>query len=281
MKPPGSTVQHTIKAFENGRSEPREDELVVEEPLEIRVLAFSENRLQCHPVAVTMRTPGHDFDLVGGFLLTEGVIRSREDLRQLSYCQNPADSQQYNVINAYLNHGVAFDPQRLSRHVFTSSSCGICGKASLDSIRMVCGRLPDSRLRLSHRYFYSLPERLRRAQSLFAHTGGLHASALFDADQNLVLLREDVGRHNALDKLIGALTLEQQLPARDMVLMVSGRASFELLQKAIIAGIATFVAIGAPSHLAVELAREYGMTLIGFLRQDRFNIYSAAERVKD
>ncbi len=265
----------------------RVDELVTEEPMEVRVVAWRDGRWVPHPVTVTMRTPGDDFELAAGFLFTEGVVTDPHMIAHITYCTNPlaycTDSdqlQKYNIVTVYLHRDVVFDAGRLSRHVYTTSSCGICGKASLELVRTVCDRRPVGAMQLSPDYFHSLPQALDRAQSLFHRTGGLHAAALFDADGQLLLLREDIGRHNAMDKLVGALFLNRRLPASDTVVLVSGRASFELVQKAIMAGIPVMAAVGAPSNLAVELAREYGMTLIGFLREGRFNVYAGHERLR-
>jgi FdhD protein len=260
-----SVVQQPIVAVQSGQHRRQLDTLAVEEPLEIRVGK--------HSIAVTMRTPGHDFELAAGFLYGEGVIAGRQDIQQISYCTPPDQPQQYNIVNVHLAHGVAFDPQRFSRHVYTTSSCGICGKTSLDQVRAALPAKPLARFVPTDDLLVSLPEKLRQAQVIFGKTGGLHAAALFDAQGKLRLLREDVGRHNAVDKLVGALLMDKALPAPDTILMVSGRASFELVQKALMAGIPALAAVGAPTSLAVDLAREFGLTLIGFLRGDRFNLY--------
>jgi FdhD protein len=217
-----------------------------------------------------MRTPGHDFELAAGFLFTEGVVANSADIREIRHCGN---SKNTNVVRVELNPAVKFDPTRLSRHVFTTSSCGVCGKTSLEQVRTV---LPSPIQKISMpsaEMLCALPGKLRPEQTIFSSTGGLHAAALFNLEGKLILLREDVGRHNAMDKLIGALLLENKLPAVNTIMLVSGRASFELVQKAAMAGIPMLAAVGAPSSLAVELAREFGMTLVGFLRDGRFNIY--------
>lgn len=278
---PGSTTRVPVLEVCDGRPRYRDDELATEEPLEVRVLTPSAGRWACHRVAVTLRTPGHDFELAAGFLYSEGVISDRRAIARIAYCTDPDEPQQYNVVNVYLEPGVSFDPERLSRHVYTNSSCGVCGKAALEFIRVVCPRPPVGDFRLSPDFFRSLPEALQSAQRIFARTGGLHASALFDRDGRLILLREDVGRHNAMDKLVGALLLEDRLPASNTVVLVSGRASFELVQKALLAGIPVLAAVGAPSSLAVDVAREFGMTLIGFLREGRFNVYTGPERIQE
>ena len=210
-----------------------------------------------------------------GFLFTEGVIVSREQVAGVHACGSG------NVARVDLHPGVGVDLSRLERHFYTSSSCGVCGKASLEAVR-VCARnrIPESQPVVEAGVIHHLPEALRAAQAVFDRTGGLHASALFDAQGNLLSLREDVGRHNALDKLIGAQFLAGRTPLSEAVLMVSGRASFELVQKAAVAGIPILVAVGAPSSLAVSLAREHGLTVLGFVRQDRFNIYTGPERIR-
>lgn len=262
IKRAGSTTRARVTTVADGKSRAREDVLATEEPLEIRVNG--------HSVAVTMRTPGHDFELAAGFLFTEGAVTSRDQIAQIRYC---ADPQNYNIVTVDLRPGVAFDTARMTRHVFTSSSCGICGKASLDQVRVTCPAVLVPPPPLSADFYLKLPAALQSEQALFEKTGGLHATALFDTAGKLVMLREDVGRHNAMDKLIGARFLQNQLPASNQVVLVSGRASFELVQKAVIAGIPVLASVGAPSSLAVDLAREFGMRLIGFLRDGRYNIY--------
>lgn len=268
-----------ILEVDGERARYRQDEVAIEEPLEIRLFAWRDGAPVRHRIAVTMRTPGNDFELAAGFLLTEGIINEAPAIERISYCTDPGEPQRQNIVNVELSPHVAFDPERLSRHVYTNSSCGICGKASLESVRAVCRRKPTGNMRLAPELLAALPEEQRRAQRIFSRTGGLHASALFDADGRLQLLREDVGRHNAMDKLVGSLLLSNRLPASDTIVLVSGRASFELVQKAAMAGIPALAAVGAPSSLAIELAREFGMTLIGFLRGARFNVYAGAERI--
>jgi FdhD protein len=251
------------------------DMLAVEEPLEVRLGCEVNGKRVHRAVSITMRTPGHDLELAVGFLFTEGVIIVRDQVAGVHACGGG------NVARVDLHAGVAVDLARLERHFYTSSSCGVCGKASLEAVR-VCprNRLLEGRPVVDSTVIHRLPEALRRAQAVFERTGGLHAAALFDAQGNLLCLREDVGRHNALDKLIGAQFLADRLPLWESVLLVSGRASFELVQKAVVAGIPILAAVGAPSSLAVSLAREHGLTVLGFVRQDRFNIYTGAERVR-
>ncbi len=277
---PGRTLPTRIICARNGSVYSRVDELVTEEPLEVRVVYLEAGGERRRSIAVTMRTPGNDFELAAGFLYSEGIITGPESVDRIAYCTDLEGPQMYNVVTVHLRPGVAFDPERLSRNVYTTSSCGVCGKASLELVRTVCPGRPVGDLKLRPELILGLPRALARAQRVFARTGGLHASALFDAGGGLLLVREDVGRHNAMDKVIGALLLAGKLPASNTIVLVSGRASFELVQKAVMAGIPVLAAVGAPSSLAVELAREFGLTLIGFLRGDQFNVYAGAERVE-
>ncbi|MCZ2402605.1 formate dehydrogenase accessory sulfurtransferase FdhD [Paenarthrobacter sp. Z7-10] len=256
----------------------REDALAAEEPLEIRLgqKAFS----------VTMRTPGDDFDLVAGFLVSEGVIWQPEQLVSLRFCAGEDENgrQTFNVVEAQLRPDVALPDTGLERHVYTSSSCGICGTASIDAVRKSSHYLladsadPESS-RIPAELLASLPDRLREQQKLFERTGGVHAAGLFSAAGELLCLREDVGRHNAVDKVVGWALREGRLPLAGTVLQVSGRASFELVQKAALAGIEILAAVSAPSSLAVELAAESGLTLVGFSRGSSLNVYTHPDRV--
>ena len=243
------------------------DELAREEPLEIRVRG--------RPVSVTMRTPGHDHELAAGFLLTESIVSRATDILKVEHCSR---NDEQNVLNVVLAPEVAVDFARLTRHVFASSSCGLCGKATIESVMAQCEPI-TSDVALDAEVFATLPDRLRAAQSTFDRTGGLHAAALFDADGKLIVLREDVGRHNAVDKVIGHCLLRDLIPNRH-VLLVSGRSSFEIVQKSLAARIPIVAAISAPSSLAVEFAKDSRMTLIGFLRGRRMNIYSHPQRVR-
>jgi FdhD protein len=252
----------------------RPDTVAAEEPLEIRLAGT--------PLAVTMRTPGDDFDLVHGFLATEAVIGSADDVAGLRYC-NSVDEEgrnTYNVVDVDLAPGVEAPDTALDRNFYTSSSCGVCGKASIDAIRTRTRfDVAADPVRLPLEVLLALPERLRAAQQVFDKTGGLHAAGLFTAAGELLALREDVGRHNAVDKVIGDAVRGGRLPLAGCVLMVSGRSSFELTQKAAMAGIPVLAAVSAPSSLAVELAREVGLTLVGFLRGDGCNVYTRPERI--
>ena len=252
----------------------RPDTVASEEPLEIR--------LSGTPLAVTMRTPGDDFDLVHGFLATEAVIGSADDIAGLRYCNSVDDEGRntYNVVDVDLAPGVEAPDTALDRNFYTSSSCGVCGKASIDAIRTkTVHDVAADDVRLPLATLLALPDRLRAEQEVFDKTGGLHAAGLFTADGQLVALREDVGRHNAVDKVIGWAVREGRLPLRGHVLLVSGRASFELTQKAWMAGVPLLAAVSAPSTLAAELADEAGMTLVGFLRGPTMNVYAGAQRV--
>lgn len=250
------------------------DELAVEEPLEIRLGTALVGQSIPICVSVTMRTPGHDRELAAGFLFTEGILDTAEQIASVHGCGAG------NIVCVNLRSGISVDLTRLERHFYTSSSCGVCGKTSLDAVR-VCARhrLPVGRPIVEAEVISRLPEALRAAQTVFDRTGGLHAAALFDARGQLKCLREDVGRHNAVDKVIGAQFLAGRTPLLEEVLLVSGRASFELVQKAVVAGIPILAAVGAPSSLAVSLAQEHGLTVLGFVRPDRFNIYTSAERI--
>ena len=281
---PGPTVRRRIWKVRLGAPEvearERLDTLTTEEPLEIRL--HPDGAAEPFPLSVTMRTPGHDFELAAGFLFTEGIVPGREAIGQMEYCVGPLATQQYNTISVRLRPGASLDPQRLTRHFYTTSSCGVCGKASLDALHIQArwpAPDPTAGPRLDPATVAALPDRLREAQGIFDRTGGLHASGLFDARGELRSVREDVGRHNALDKLVGEQLLAGRLPLTDGVLVVSGRASFELVQKAAMAGFPVFVAVGAPSSLAAAAAADSGITLIGFARGTTFNVYTHPQRV--
>jgi FdhD protein len=274
---PGTTVETAIASYDGRAVQQRFDRLATEEPLEIRMRAGTQTRT----VAITMRTPGADFELAAGFLFDEGVLASLGELRGITYCvdRDVAEEQRYNIVNVDL-HGSALPPlDALERHFTMTSACGVCGKANIEALRDR-GLVPvRSGLRIDAALIAALPDRLFAAQRVFATTGGLHAAALFDARGELVAIREDVGRHNALDKLVGWALMNGKLPLDEHIVLFSGRASYELLQKAISAGIAVVCSVSAPSSLAVDLAREFGVTLAGFLRGARFNVYAGAERI--
>jgi FdhD protein len=274
---PGSKTRTRILAVADGDRRARSDYLATEEPLELRLVVGSATAT----VAVTMRTPGADFELAAGFLYGEGVIAGRGDIGRISYCTDPQidAEQQYNIVNVGLTAQALPDLHALERHFMTSSACGVCGKASLDALELRgCPVVPPGPV-LDAAVLPRLPDALRKAQGLFESTGGLHAAGLFTPEGELVALREDVGRHNAVDKLVGWALLDGRLPLHGHLLMVSGRSSYEILQKALVAGIPFVCAVSAPSSLAVSLARRFGMTLVGFLRGERFNVYAGEERL--
>jgi FdhD protein len=267
-----TTRRHRVmQVRSSGEAVWRSDELTAEEPLEIR--------LNDEPISVTMRTPGADFDLAVGFLVTEGIIGAGDEIARMRKCPlAPGASGSYNVVEVTLKHEPAVKPP--TRNFYTSSSCGICGKASIESVRTASRYdVRDDPLTVSPALLATLPVALRDAQKVFARTGGLHAAALFTAAGELVCVREDVGRHNAFDKVIGWAATQRLLPLTSHIILASGRASFELTQKALMAGIPLIAAVSAPSQLAVQLADEAGMTLIGFLRGDQMNVYSGHRRV--
>jgi FdhD protein len=271
------TCQITVTRMHAGRFIEANDQLAIEEPLQIQLLYGSSGNEQTKNIAVTMRTPGCDEELTAGFLFTEGIIRSKGHLIQII-----AGASGENTVLAILKGNHIPSLQNAERNFYVTSSCGVCGKTSIEAVRRDI-EYPASNepLRISSSILYSLPEELRKHQNAYQSTGGLHACALFNDSGNLISLREDVGRHNALDKLIGNALLKQELPLQNNILLLSGRASFELVQKAAIAGIRFIAAIGAPSSLGVQLAEEAGVTLIGFLKSDRFNIYSGPERITE
>jgi FdhD protein len=261
----GSTRVEAV-AVRGGARDTRPETLVVEEPLELR--------LDGEPIAVTMRTPGHDVELAAGFLISEGIVSDFGLVNAIAHCD-----EHENALEIRTEPGAAGVRRPAHRHFFASSSCGICGKATLEALRAWAPGVHGDPLRVDAAVLESLPARLREAQPLFRATGALHAAALFSADGRLLCAREDVGRHNAVDKLIGWAALESRLPLAGSILLASGRLGFEIAQKALVAGIPVLAAISAPSSLAVELARENGMTLVAFLRGDGFNVYAGAERI--
>jgi FdhD protein len=265
-----------IWTFENGQRRRKPDLLAAEEPLEIRLRA-GEKQVT---LAITMRTPGDDYELAAGFLYSEGLLHSRHDVTQMTYCVDDGE-QEYNALRVQLRTDTLPDLPHLERHFFTSSACGVCGSTMLDDLSARnLPPIPPGPV-VTPAFLASLPDLQRKAQDVFENTGGLHAAALFDTSGQLLALREDVGRHNALDKLIGWGLLNDRLPFHDSVLLVSGRASYELLQKAFVAGVPVFCAVSAPSSLAVDVAERFGMTLVGFLRGQRFNVYTGLERVAE
>ena len=262
-----------ITRWEGDRAREDVDTVVVEEPLEIRIHGES--------LTVTMRTPGDDFALAAGLLFAEGIVRGPDEIGAMAYCEDPENPELQNIVNVYLEAGWPQDTEaaRWKRNFLANSSCGLCGKASIEAVRCLAPPLPPSEFRVSVGVIGQLSDRLRAAQRIFAKTGGLHAAGLFDGAGNLLALREDVGRHNAVDKLIGSELLAGRAPLSERILMVSGRTSFEIMQKAAVARIPIVCAVSAPSSLAVQLARDLHMTLIGFLRGDTMNVYAGAERL--
>ena len=280
--PSASSERTTVRRVHGTEATASTDLLAAEQPLELRLAHGPTGQRQQQTLALTMRTPGHDAELAAGFLLSEGIIQIASDLLALAPAPDPRrPEERHNVLLAELAPGVAVDLGRLERHFYTSSSCGVCGKTSIAAVQAVsCPALPPAgNPVVAATVVHALPARQRAAQAVFEQTGGLHAAALFTAGGELLLLREDVGRHNALDKLVGAALLAGQLPLHRHVLLLSGRASFELVQKAAVAGIAVVAAIGAPSSLAVEAADEFGLTLLGFVRHNGFNVYTHAARI--
>jgi FdhD protein len=277
---PGPTARVRVRVVSGETVRDRRDDLATEEPLELRITAGGVTRT----LAVTMRTPGADFELAAGFLSGEGLA-GPGDIASIAYCTDedlPPEAR-YNTVTVRLRREVPPDQPALHRHFLTSSACGVCGTASLDALRSRLGSLSPiagEAAPVSPALLYELPDRLRAAQGIFGKTGGLHAAGLFTLDGTLVALREDVGRHNAVDKLVGWALLDGRLPLTGHILLVSGRTSYEIMQKALAAGVPMVCGVSAPSSLAVDLARDFGMTLVGFLRDHRFNIYATPSRVR-
>ncbi len=278
ISPRKGVAQVRVSLFKKGEGHSKRDFVAVEEPLEIRVELAGDRRV--HAVSVTMRTPVDDFELAAGFLYGEGLISGAEDIHEITYCQGD-EPQTYNVVVVRLRPGAKFDPADLNRNFYMTSSCGVCGKASLEAVEITCAALPNGDLKITPAVLHGIPDRLREGQGLFERTGGIHAAGLFDSDGQIRTLKEDVGRHNAVDKVVGHELLAGRLPLSDGILGVSSRSSFEIMQKALSAGISTVVAVGAPSSLAVDMAKRFNMTLIGFTRDERFNVYSGGFRVAE
>jgi len=269
--PPRSLDLTQVTEWSEGRTRRVQDALAGEEPLEIRV--------GDEALAVTMRTPGHDLDLAAGFLFTEGIIASRDQIASLESPNESAPARNANIVVARLASHVRLDAEMTQRNFFANSSCGVCGKASIDAVRSRLLRPPNAQFRVRDAVLCKLPENLGASQDIFGRTGGLHAAGLFTDRGDLVAAREDIGRHNAVDKVVGWALLKARLPLSDYMLLVSGRCGFEIAQKAIIAGVPVVASVSAPSSLAVQLARELNLTLVGFLRGKRFVIYSGQERI--
>ena len=291
-----ATAETSVERFIGTEVHAAKDLLAVEEPMECQLAFGPSDQRIIKSISVTMRTPGHDFDLAAGFLMTEGVVRDSSDIARISYATgSPSPKEgspeerldpvawpyqpERNIVRVELEPDVSVSLANLQRNFYTTSSCGICGKASLLALRTVCPPRAKNEFRVAAELLYSLVARLRDAQNVFERTGGLHASGLFDGSGRLFSSREDVGRHNAVDKLLGAEFLADRTPLRERLLLLSGRASFELLQKALMGGIPMVVSVGAPSSLAVQVAKDFDITLVGFLRTDHFNVYHGADRI--
>ena len=275
-----------VQKVQGVSSSAEQDLLAVEEPLQLRLSFQSQGARRSKDLSITMRTPGHDVELAAGFLFTEGILQVPDQIVEIQGGGSGKNAKQNrNTVTVRLKRGVKLDWDRLERHFYLSSSCGVCGKASIEALQATgCPPLPSAEPLIDSLVIHRLPQTLRSSQALFDRTGGLHAAALFNSTGKLLSMREDVGRHNALDKLIGAEFLKNRLPLSnrlaDRLLLLSGRTSFELVQKALMAGIPVLAAVGAPSSLAVELALRFQMTLVGFVRNDRFNIYSGGWRIQ-
>ena len=276
---PGPSVEKRIVAYDGERIAPRFDRLATEEPLEIRVRAGAQTRT----VAITMRTPGNDFELAAGFLFAEGELAGYESLLGISFCvdRDVDVEQRYNIVNVDLAADTLPNIDALERHFLTTSACGVCGRAGIESLETRGIAKIETGLVIEPRTVLALPDRLREAQGVFEKTGGLHAAGLFDESGALVAVREDVGRHNALDKLVGWALINKRLPLDRNVVLVSGRTSYEIVQKTIVARVPILAAVSAPSSLAVDLARAFGVTLAGFVRDERFNIYANEGRIAE
>jgi len=279
--PRTSTTRRRVGQVQGGRARIRDDVLAVEEPLEIRL--YPGEGQPYIQVSVTMRTPGHDFELAAGFLFTEGIVRDAGHVDHINYCADHSleSAQRYNIVNVFLRRGVSVDAERLRRNFYTTSSCGVCGKASIEAIQVrgICPIVGDA-FAVEGEVFGRLGDALRGSQTIFDKTGGLHAAGLFDGNGRLLAIREDVGRHNAVDKLVGHAFVHRQLPLSRHLLVVSGRASFEIVQKAAAAAVPLVAAVSAPSSLACDLARAFGITLVGFVRGDRFTVYTGSHRIR-
>ena len=273
-------VKHLeIIKVKQGTQHEVQDLLAVEEPLEIRLGFGPEHSREQKSLAITMRTPGHDFELVVGFLFTEGIISSAEDLFRITHCRDKDGELSPNIVRVELQPSIEMDWDRFARHFYTNSSCGICGKASIESLEGMCEAPIKTDFGISAGVLHTLDQKMRKSQGIFDHTGSLHAAALFDQHGELLHLREDIGRHNALDKTIGKAVIEGSLPLKQHVIMLSGRSCFELIQKALMARVPIVAAVGAPSSLAVETAQNFNLTLLGFVKNNCFNIYSSPEKI--
>jgi len=272
--------QKTITKYSSSSFEEKIDSIAIEVPLEIRLGFGPETEREQKSISVTMRTPGNDEELALGFLITEGIINRAEDLLSIKHCVKVKEEEKNNIIRAELKPEIKVDWAKLDRHFYTTSSCGVCGKSSIDAVRNNCLLPIKSQHIISPSTILKLSDQLNDSQLVFNLTGGIHASALFNSQGKILMIREDVGRHNALDKIIGASCIDNNLPLHQNILLLSGRISFELVQKSAVAGIPIIAAFGAPSSLAIELAEEMNISLVGFLKKDKFNIYSGKDRIQ-
>jgi FdhD protein len=270
----------TIEKINNSTSVIAEDFVAIEEPLEIQICSERSHHSAAKSLSITMRTPGHDHDLAVGFLFTESIIKKESDIQSIESVGEVGQiNGEQNTVRVTLDKSVDLEMDKLTRHFYTTSSCGVCGKSSIEALENEGCKVNTSKFSITKSELLGLPQKLRDTQISFDKTGGLHAAGIFSSDGEIMLAREDVGRHNAVDKVIGSLYRENKLPANNLGLIVSGRTSFELMQKTIVAGIPLIVAISAPSSLAINLAKEYDVTLVGFLRGESFNIYSGKQRI--
>ena len=274
-----SAIPVQVKRFKESSIEDVPDIVAAEEPLEIRLGFGPESQREQKSLAVTMRTPGNDLELSLGFLLSEGIIQSFDDVTHIEHCMDKDGERSENIVRVEVKPSITLDWEMLQRNFYTNSSCGICGKASIESLESMCPAKVNTDIQVSPEVIHNLGTTMREAQMVFEHTGGLHAAGLFDPKGELLYMREDIGRHNAVDKIVGASAFKNMLPMSQNILMLSGRSCFELIQKAVVGGIPIVVAVGAPSSLAVETAKEYGVTLIGFAKDNKFNIYAHKERI--
>ncbi len=266
------------RVFFDSTVQTENDTLAIEEPVEIRIGFYDKGKFENRAISITMRTPGSDFELAAGFLFTEGIIKSAEEIADIKYCGKI--NQPKNTVRVDLVESTIIDFKKLERHFYTTSSCGVCGKSSIDALSTGAQPVENNTFHLGTQFnIHSMPEKLRNAQTVFDETGGLHAAGLFNAHGDLLETKEDVGRHNAVDKLIGSQLLKKNIPLDDKVLFLSGRASFELVQKAVMAQIPVIAAVSAPSSLAVKAAEEFNITLLGFVRDQKFNVYTGGERI--
>lgn len=269
-----------IKKYSDSDNSSAFDQVAIEEPMEIQICSNTESLSAAKSISITMRTPGHDQDLAIGFLFSESIIENSDDIAAIDEIGRvDQDSGTSNIIRVTLNSKANLDIKKLERHFYTTSSCGVCGKTSIEAIYNQGCKISKSQFSIKHSKLTELPKKLRAQQIIFGETGGLHAAAVFNTHGEIILVREDVGRHNAVDKVIGALLKRKQLPANDLGIIVSGRTSFELMQKIIVAGVPILAAVSAPSSLAINLAKEFEVTLVGFLRGNKFNTYSSDYRI--